>query len=120
MVHVWFLITAYQMAICQLSHVFEHRFFFVHQQNKTIDVPFVVANNSTRFGLVLESDVDFNMIFALTCMSLENESCDPCPRTSFLVVADGPCQSNIQWVNYEQAFSEAQNLQFILKFPQNS
>jgi len=117
MVHVWFIVTAYQLALCQLSRLFEHRFFFVDAQNNTMDTPFIV-NNTTRFGLVLENGVDFNMIFALTCMSLENQSCDPCPRTSFLVSANGPGESNIQWFNYDQASSHAQDLTFVLSFPE--
>jgi hypothetical protein len=115
LVHAWFTLQIYQVSLCQWSQTFQQEYYFIDEANRTITQPMTLSQNEMKFGLVLQPGSDFNMIFSVTCQSLENYSlengrkkcysCDPCPRSVFIVSSQGPGDAQVNVINLNAASS---------------
>lgn len=99
-------------SFCQFSHVLEKGFYLgnyiypffsnekiVDKYDKNISTFLLLPNIPFSYGLVITNQVDFNLLYSLTCM-LSKKSFSQTPKVCFVVGANGPADPNIQILNY--------------------
>jgi hypothetical protein len=101
--HTLHVITTNKNASCVLSKLFEtQEFCIVDASGKEISgVAFNVTPAApTSFGMILSDDgaADFNMEYALTCVSSDGNVVQS-PKVMFTIGADGPADPNVSVVN---------------------
>jgi hypothetical protein len=113
-VHEWNVISVTQWARCQLANTLDDDFHFVDIGNKTISGMFPVEE-SMVFGLVLEENVSFEMIFSVTCV-VDVPPYAHYPRSVILVTAAGPAQPQARIINYDGAIGSVNFTKTALHF----
>ena len=101
--HVWNIVTSTNQleTQCELASVFETSFSFVDKFGNPIR-NFSVTSSVT-FGLVLQPDATFNLLYSIACMVISSCVSAPCPRTVFIVGAEGPGNPIVDIIVYRNS-----------------
>lgn len=118
-------VTVNTYSSCQFAHLYELNFYFVNMtkiHNVSKDIPIhkfkLDYGEVLEYGLVLTNKSNFNMLYSLTCIKIDNETLQS-PKTTFVTGADGPDKPNINVLNYyggkgtfEIVYGVGENYQF--------
>jgi hypothetical protein len=113
--HIWNLVQTNEPSYCQLAQTLDYDFYFVDSSNTSI-TNFQTINNTFRFGLLLEQNATFNMIYSLACKQTTCFIQPPCPRIVFLIGANGPALPIIYSKGYSGAVGRCKKVQEFLEF----
>jgi hypothetical protein len=91
-------VTSNEIAICQLSDIYEKYFYFVDLNNKKVNNFKLTKDIFFTYGLVLDPKNDFNMLYSLICV--KNDFSKHSPKVAFIIGANKQADPNISIINY--------------------